>query len=276
MYRHPVNGFRGFLWEPSTEQDVVVLFGLLLNELPIAVAVSQAWTPFPDCIAIKTAPDAAMQVVHVEFEYRSSSFWSHRSEWRQLALAGGSAGWWVVCWHDDLDNRRRQDLPGLEVISLRELLVKKGRPYAEAIVLNWYDGDPSDPIRPKDVESKFDWRSQGLSRAQQRIIDRLRHFDSADYALEWLPRPDIPCFTVRISGVECFKVSANGTIAFPCHRWPEPLDRRTAVLEKLAEALGNEWFKGRETKKKSCELTYLFRGPEDIEPLVEALRKLSS
>ena len=114
-----------------------------------------------------------MQVVHVEFEYRSSSFWSHRSEWRQLALAGGSAGWWVVCWHDDLDNRRRQDLPGLEVISLRELLVKKGRPYAEAIVLNWYDGDPSDPIRPKDVESKFDWRSQGLSRAQQRIIDRL-------------------------------------------------------------------------------------------------------
>jgi hypothetical protein len=164
----------------------------------------------------------------------------------------------------------------LEVLSLRELLLKEGRPHAETIVLNWYDGEPSDPIRPKDVEKKFDWRSQGLSQEQRQIIDRLRYFDSPDYVPEWLPRPDIPGFTVRIAGIECFKVSANGTIAFPCHRWPKPVDRRTAVLERLADALGNEWFKGREAKKKSCDVSFLFRGPDDVKPLVEALSELSS
>ena len=74
MHSHPPNGFRGFVWEPSTEQDVVVLFGLLLDRIPIAVAVGQTWTPFPDCVAIKTAQHAARQVVNIEFEYRSSSF----------------------------------------------------------------------------------------------------------------------------------------------------------------------------------------------------------
>ena len=67
------------------------------------------------------------------------------------------------------------------MLSLRELVLKEGRPHAETIVLNWYDGDPSDPIRPKDVEKKFDWRSQGLSQEQRQIIDRLRYFDSSDY-----------------------------------------------------------------------------------------------
>ena len=88
--------------------------------------------------------------------------------------------------------------------------------------------------------------------------------------------PDIPGFTVRIAGIECFKVCANGNIAFPCHRWPKPVDRRTAVLESLADALGNDWFKGREAKKKSCDVTFFLRGHDDVEPLVEALRKLSS
>lgn len=31
MYIPPAPGFRGFVWEPSSEQDVVVLFGRLLR-----------------------------------------------------------------------------------------------------------------------------------------------------------------------------------------------------------------------------------------------------
>jgi hypothetical protein len=238
------------------------------------VAVSQAWTPFPDCTGVITNRDQDAEVINIEFEYRSSSFWEHRAECTALAEHAPAAKWWVVCWHDDLSAHRRDDLPGVEVVSLREILLREGRAQAEYVVLNWYDGEPADPVRPEDVESKFNWRAKGLSPDRQRIVERLRSYSRSDYVVQWLPRPDIPAFTVRIGGIESFKVAATGTIAFLCPRWPE--DRRTAVLERLATECGNNWFIGKERRKKSCDLTAIFRAPEDVEPLVAVLRGLSS
>jgi hypothetical protein len=277
MYKQPQKGFRGFIWEPSTEQEVVILFGRLLNESDFAVAVDRARTPFPDCIAVDTVGDVATNSVNIEFEYRSTSFWSHRSEWAQLAAADRSARWEVVCWHNDFDKTRLQQLPGLKIVSLRDELLKKGRAYAETIVLNWYEGDPADPVHPDDVAKKFDWRSQGLLDIQRQILDRLRGYSGPiDYRVQWLPKPDLPSFTVRVNGIECFKVGANGTIAFPCSRWPVPPDRKTAVLETLADTLKNNWFKGREMKKKGGDVRYILRSPDAVDPLIATLSQLKA
>ena len=69
------------------------------------------------------------------------------------------------------------------------MLLRNGRAQAERVSINWYDGEPADPIRPEDVEQKFIWRVQGLKPACREIIDTLRSYDGPDYTVQWLPRP---------------------------------------------------------------------------------------
>lgn len=136
---------------------------------------------------------------------------------------------------------------------------------------------PTDPVQPADVEAKFDWRAQGLLASQREIIDELRYYRGAsNYQVMWLSNPDLPSFTVRINGIECFKVGANGTISLPCSRWPVSLDRKTQVLEALAQTLGNDWFRGRETKKKGGDVMYVLRRAASVAPLVTELSRLGS
>jgi len=54
MFIPPTPGFRGFLWEPNSEQDVVVLFGRLIERGDLSVAIDYSWTAFPDCVATDT------------------------------------------------------------------------------------------------------------------------------------------------------------------------------------------------------------------------------
>lgn len=125
MYTTPNENFRGMVWEPATEQEVVVLFGRFLPDLDAAIAINHARTPFPDCVAVATERDGSTKTLNIEFEYRSSSFRAHHSEWADLRASDLSARWLVVCWHSDLDHSQLKQLPGLEVMSLREELLKK-------------------------------------------------------------------------------------------------------------------------------------------------------
>ncbi len=261
MYIPPAPGFRGFVWEPSSEQDVVVLFGRLVERGDLALAIDYSWTAFPDCIATDTATGG---VVNIEFEFRSSNFWSHRVEWRQLKAADPSAHWWVVSWHDDLSDIQRQALPGLSIVALRERVRNHDRAHDEKTVLNWYDGAPDDALE------MFEWRSAGLATQRRETLRRLKEFGrNADgFSLDWPSKPDLPWFTVRhmATDIECFKVHANGRIGFPFHRWRSiPAAKKTEMLAALNGALATTWFTGREERKKGCDAAWLLHDSSMID-----------
>jgi hypothetical protein len=71
MHHQPELDFRGFMWEPTTEQEVVVVFGILLHlgafETPLCI--DRVRTTFPDCTAL--IPGSGRRV-NIEFEYGSS------------------------------------------------------------------------------------------------------------------------------------------------------------------------------------------------------------
>ena len=56
---------RCLTWEPSNEQEVVVLFGRLLDHMPRPVAIEFVQTGFPDCKAIDVE---TREPLWIEFE----------------------------------------------------------------------------------------------------------------------------------------------------------------------------------------------------------------
>ena len=86
-YGDPLD-FPGFRHEPINEQGVVLLFGMLANQLGFIVESVQKG--FPDCEAKrKIAPDR-WQRVHIEFEYESRNFRDHGHPLTGCDL--------IVCW----------------------------------------------------------------------------------------------------------------------------------------------------------------------------------
>jgi hypothetical protein len=89
---------------PRNENGVVFLFAYLAPRLRLRVESIQP--AFPDCIAYRSTGRGERRL-RIEFEFRSSSFRSHRHDPRKCDV--------IVCWaHDWLEKPRR-----LEVIELR-------------------------------------------------------------------------------------------------------------------------------------------------------------
>ncbi len=90
---------------PANEQGVVFLFAHLARKL--RMRVEEIRQGFPDCIAYEKGARGE-QRVRIEFEFRSSSFRTHRHPARRCDC--------IVCWEDDWPDRP----PHLRVIELRK------------------------------------------------------------------------------------------------------------------------------------------------------------
>jgi hypothetical protein len=105
-----VSIFTGPRHEPTNEQGVVFLFGMLSEELDFAIE----WigTEFPDCVAKRyiRGPRKLQQRVKIEFEFMSRNY-DHPIDDRVI----------IVCWEDNWG----EDCP-LEVIELRKEIEKGG------------------------------------------------------------------------------------------------------------------------------------------------------
>jgi hypothetical protein len=95
MNREIPLGFRGLRWEPTDEQDVVVLFCRLLDHLPRPLAVENVRTGFPDC---KATDSETGDELSIEFELKSSHFLRDHSDRTEKCD-------WIICWHDDLETK---------------------------------------------------------------------------------------------------------------------------------------------------------------------------
>lgn len=81
-------------YTPTSEQEVVVLFGLLLPQLPIHLELDEVGRQFPDCLAWRIADDGSASLIRIEFELYTSNFRLHRND-----PAGCDP---IVCWEDDV------------------------------------------------------------------------------------------------------------------------------------------------------------------------------
>jgi hypothetical protein len=79
---------------PTSEQEVVVLFALLLQHLPMRLELDEVREQFPDCLAWRVDEDGTRSLVRIEFELYASSFRVHGHDPNGCDL--------IVCWEDDI------------------------------------------------------------------------------------------------------------------------------------------------------------------------------
>ena len=107
QYGAPMN-FRGLRHEPTNEQGVVYLFGMVSSELGFLIEAIR--TAFPDCEG-KRKVDAQgnrWKSVKIEFEYKSRNFRTHGHNSEDCDV--------IVCWEHDW-----AECP-LEVIELKSVI----------------------------------------------------------------------------------------------------------------------------------------------------------
>lgn len=100
--------FRNMIYEPINEQGVVLLFGMVSEEL--GFSIEGVWVEFPDCEAkrIVNRITGQQQPVKIEFEYKSKEFEKHVHEVQNCDL--------IVCWKNNW-----KDCP-VEVLDLSQAI----------------------------------------------------------------------------------------------------------------------------------------------------------
>jgi hypothetical protein len=98
----------GFLFEPTNEMGVVLLFGMLFWRLGFIIESAQIG--YPDCRAKLEVEPGRWQDVGIEFELYSRHFLAHRHD--------PSRADFIVCWIHNWKNCP----PNLQVIELREVV----------------------------------------------------------------------------------------------------------------------------------------------------------
>jgi len=100
--------FPGLTYAPINEQGVVLLFGMLADN--IGFSVESIRVHYPDAIVIDYRAGKESRGVrkYVEFEYLSSNFEGHDPKECDM----------IVCWEDDWEDRPKD----LEILELRSLL----------------------------------------------------------------------------------------------------------------------------------------------------------
>lgn len=259
--------FAGFIWEPSNEQQVVLLFGMLLalKRFGEPLCIEKCDTAFPDCVAINAVTG---ERIKIEFEFRSSAFREHKREWLLLKKNDPSARWMVVCWEHDLKNDS-DILSGIEVVELKK-----------------FAADPALGLHPcpqtlksrSEAAARFEWRAASLSPHPRSILAQLRRFgDDADsgFAVVWPERDDSMKFSITCQSHDGigFGASAAGTIGIPFSKWYAVGDDvKALVIGKLNVALPHLDFTHHARKKKGYDIEVLLPDQGAVERFLQVWR----
>lgn len=254
--------FSGLIWEPSNEQDVVMLFGMLvaIKQFGEPLCIQSCATAFPDCEAINTNTG---QSIKIEFEYRSSAFECHKEEWESLRHLGPAVRWMIVCWEDNL---KRDEYPGLEVVALQNLVKASG--LVKRCV----------PPDIETAEARFEWRAGGLEPDQQQVLKHLRDFgkiNNCGFRIEWPKRDDFSFICKSDSGLS-FCASAMGAVVVPFSKWDVNADVKLLVIEKLNAALPHLDFTKKAGSKKGYDLEVLLPNDDAVTRFLQAWKDVAT
>lgn len=233
-----------FLRPPRTEQEVVCLFGALLDDLDWPIVVERVQTAFPDCLLRRLDND---KLLRVEFELFSSHFLRHGHAPADCDL--------IVCWRDD------GGPGGIEILELRKI-VDERRP--DLLI------HTADPDVAGESELLADARALGASEETLVLLrgliaeSRRRGWD-----LVFQGVPDV-VLTVGRRHEQFFKVYSPDRLALPLARldsrplFSELAERLNSACPRLQLRPADERSKGR-----GGRLAELFGGPQDIERFLD-------
>jgi len=236
-----------FLHEPRTEQEVVCLFGALLDHIDPPVLIDKVQTPFPDCTGRRLDTG---DPIRIEFELYGSHFIHHRHPHDACEL--------LVCWRDDYGSWPAN----IQVVELADL-VERHRPDLIATT------DQRDPRSP--------WNERAfLERAQQdgtdpKDIELARTIiglaKEAGLGPQWLSAAEA-VFSVG-GNAQFFKVWSNGRLTLPFSRlgagdrFPPLASRLNEVVPRLALTPVDV-----ATKSKGGRLSDLFASEQQLRGFV--------
>ncbi|MBX3380673.1 MAG: hypothetical protein KF805_11320 [Phycisphaeraceae bacterium] len=101
-----VINYRAMLHEPTNEQGVVLLFGMMAEEL--GFIIENVRTGFPDCEGKRRVGENSWQRVRIEFEYLASRF-DHPEEGCDV----------IICWRNDRPSMKKEIIALEQVLQLR-------------------------------------------------------------------------------------------------------------------------------------------------------------
>lgn len=214
--------FRGLIWQPSCEQEVVALFFLLLPHLKRAFAMEEVGTGFPDCKVYERSEAGEWEAKAMEFETRSRDFEAHGHDPAECDL--------IVCWQDNWPQ-----CP-IEVIELRTELHKLPEP--RRFVLH-----PDRPLHPPQAWEVEDYKATCAEQQRDLELRLLESLDSlaAQYRRIANPRGGSgkqPCYHLQIvnprTGVTCNPVGAEAP-GIVYVDWRSPTSGVAKAWRELAE-----------------------------------------
>lgn len=173
------------VWEPTNEQEVVLLFGYLLYDgmpnLPRPIIIESVGTTFPDCKA--RALDGDKEEIWIEFELFSGAYEEHIARHEKCD--------WIVCWKD-YPTKSHPSPPWPEIIALEGIV----REFPGQIVRNLRHPDLNDA-------DYFQQRIETLSDHHKSVIARVRTFAEERHLR----------MELRSNGARC---TAAGTTVLSC------------------------------------------------------------
>jgi hypothetical protein len=205
-------------YAPTSEQEVVVLFALLLPHLPYRLEIEEVREEFPDCLAWRVDDDGKETQVWIEFELYASNFREHGHNPEGCDL--------IVCWVDDVSGS--DELPPR--LALRPFAEKASPPVIKL------------PLSPKYPDRVWD-RESFLAACPDHL--RAVHKQFLTWAggggqVIWGRGAKNPSWTFAVSlekGSSCtlFGVYADGTIWL--YQFPDlPADRMARWTQCLQSA----------------------------------------
>ena len=110
--------FRGLLYAPSYENEVVLLFGLLMPHLKSRFVIDEYNGSFPDCLARRDGKE-----IWIEFEVNSKDFLTHRHHEDPNLFKCKL----IICWENNW-KKDKVEFSGheIEVLELSEIVKRKG------------------------------------------------------------------------------------------------------------------------------------------------------
>jgi hypothetical protein len=190
-------------WEPTNEQEVVLLFGYLLHYgvpyVPRPIIIESVGTTFPDCRA--RALDGDKGEIWIEFEVFSSAYKEHLGRPERCD--------WIVCWADDRDKKLDPDSKWPEiVVELCEKVRASQTPLIKTL----------QPLHLSEADY-FQQRIAALSDRHRSVVARVQAF-AEEHRLRLASRSNGSRRTAcRDDGLELLSITVDGRIGTPFSRW---------------------------------------------------------
>lgn len=96
MKNNGADNFRGLLFEPTYEQEVIILFGMLIPYLKDSFIIDKYPDTFPDCFARRNG-----QEIGIEFEVKASHFYEHHHDTNANLKKCNL----LICWENDIPRK---------------------------------------------------------------------------------------------------------------------------------------------------------------------------